>query len=68
MRLAWLAFAGIVACGDVVVQDACPISDGDGGQYTCARGAACPAGDGCNTCFCDDDGRLSCTLVGCPGR
>jgi Cys-rich repeat protein len=30
-------------------------------------GEAFPAGDGCNTCFCGDDGQVRCTLVVCPG-
>jgi hypothetical protein len=32
----------------------------------CARGAACPAGDGCNTCSCYGPGPLAaCTAIGC---
>lgn len=35
-----------------------------GGQ-THPPGSSFPAGDGCNTCFCDVDGTVSCTLVDC---
>jgi hypothetical protein len=34
------------------------------GGGTCALGAVCPAGDGCNTCMCTERGPL-CTLIGC---
>ena len=25
-----------------------------------------PAGDGCNSCHCNEDGEVSCTLLACP--
>ena len=32
----------------------------------CARGSACPAGDGCNTCSCYGPGPIAaCTTIGC---
>ncbi len=31
----------------------------------CNVGESCPAGDGCNTCRCESNGNLSCTLIGC---
>jgi hypothetical protein len=35
----------------------------DGETYE--RGETFPAGDGCNSCHCGDDGQVSCTLVAC---
>lgn len=35
------------------------------GGGTCAVGASCPAGDGCNSCSCSADGRLACTERAC---
>src|SRR5258706_3435372 len=32
---------------------------------TCVVGASCAADDGCNTCRCNANGTLSCTLIGC---
>jgi hypothetical protein len=40
--------------------------DGGGGQATeCEAGDTRPAGDGCNTCACNDDGGWSCTAIAC---
>src|SRR5688572_11495455 len=40
--------------------------DGDGGQGPeCEEGATKPAGDGCNTCTCDDGGSWGCTEMAC---
>lgn len=39
----------------------CTFPDG----RVCAVGQRCPAPDGCNTCVCNRDGTLSCTLLGC---
>jgi hypothetical protein len=35
------------------------------GGKTYQHGESFPAGDGCNTCYCSDDGEVSCTLRGC---
>lgn len=35
------------------------------GDRSYAHGDRFPADDGCNTCSCDVDGRVSCTLLGC---
>ncbi|HEX2873436.1 MAG TPA: hypothetical protein VHP33_19390 [Polyangiaceae bacterium] len=53
------AFAG---CGGVSSEadETCVYGD-DSYQ----RGERFPADDGCNTCVCDADGRVSCTLLGC---
>jgi hypothetical protein len=44
----------------------------EGGERepVCEPGATKDAEDGCNTCFCMDDGQWGCTLVGCgePGE
>jgi hypothetical protein len=54
-----LAAAG---CGGVsdAVEEACAYGD-----RSYARGERFPADDGCNTCSCEADGRVSCTLLGC---
>lgn len=31
-------------------------------------GESFPAGDGCNTCTCQADGSIGCTLIGCPSN
>jgi hypothetical protein len=33
-------------------------------KYT--RGQSFPAGDGCNTCTCDESGNVACTKIACP--
>jgi len=35
---------------------------------TYEAGMSFPAGDGCNECFCDDDGMIGCSAVACPPR
>jgi hypothetical protein len=35
------------------------------GEHVYDSGQNFPARDGCNTCSCDDDGRVSCTLLAC---
>jgi hypothetical protein len=54
-----MAMAGLVAsaCAD---DESC---DWEGETYEV--GDVWPAGDGCNSCACDDDGEVSCTLVAC---
>ncbi len=39
-----------------------PCTLGDGTELE--NGESAPAGDGCNTCTCDN-GELACTLIGC---
>ena len=40
--------------------------EGGGGQGNeCDPGDEKPAGDGCNTCSCTDDGTWACTEIGC---
>lgn len=41
--------------------NACLLPNGS----SCPRGTSCPAGDGCNTCTCDRDGHVGCTLIAC---
>jgi hypothetical protein len=52
------------ACGGLVT-----VVKGDGEcvtpQGTFSVGEEFPAGDGCNTCVCEQDGDYSCTLIGC---
>lgn len=31
----------------------------------CPANTSCPAGDGCNTCFCGNDGTATCSTTGC---
>ncbi len=40
----------------------------DAGAEPCTPGDTRPADDGCNTCFCDDDGSWACTEMGCVGE
>jgi hypothetical protein len=65
MRRWWIAlvcFAALAGCD----------SDDEGGDYCVYQGqvypigASWPAGDGCNTCYCDESG-WSCTLIACEG-
>jgi hypothetical protein len=42
-------------------QRSCALPNGG----TCAAGASCPAGDGCNECACLNDGSLQCTQRAC---
>lgn len=79
-RLAPLGLAlALAACGGSVVtpvptadastdtppaidaQTGCPLGNGT----LCARGQSCPSPDGCNTCFCDQNGFLVCTARAC---
>jgi hypothetical protein len=67
LLLATLAGPGFAAC-DLPQKDIGNESDtandsGMGGA--CEPGDEMPADDGCNTCFCDDDGQWGCTLLGC---
>ena len=42
--------------------------DGRCSSDACTPGSTVPAGDGCNTCTCQADGTLACTLIDCnPG-
>jgi hypothetical protein len=40
-------------------------SAGEGNGGECEPGDREPAGDGCNTCTCTDDGEWACTEIGC---
>lgn len=75
-RLALIFAASLAACSSTVTNgpsDAATDVAVDGGAFCtlpnggrCARGASCPAGDGCNTCAClGDSPTASCTLIGC---
>ena len=47
------------------VPDANPVSCAFPDGRHCAIGTSCPAGDGCNTCTCNDHAQLTCTLLDC---
>lgn len=58
-----VALAGAAGCKVNVVEEG-----GDGCEYngeTYDVGESFPAGDGCNTCSCQEDGTVGCTLIGC---
>lgn len=60
----------IVLCLIAVLSHGGCDGDDDGGGYCVYQGtaypygASWPAGDGCNTCYCDESG-WSCTLIAC---
>jgi hypothetical protein len=61
--------AMLVTVAAVLMLAAAPACDDDTCEWrgeTYQRGESFPAGDGCNTCHCGDDGQVSCTLVACP--
>jgi hypothetical protein len=55
-----MAMAALVAsaCDD---EETC---EWDGQTYDV--GETFPAGDGCNSCHCNEDGEVTCTLLACP--
>jgi hypothetical protein len=57
----WLvAIAFLVGCEGGKGGGACEF-----GGETHQIGETFPAGDGCNSCHCDEDGEVSCTLLEC---
>jgi hypothetical protein len=77
-KLAWsisigLTFGLAIACDlpDKDLGDETASAGGDGSASgggpsgECEPGDEMPAGDGCNTCTCEDDGTWACTLLGC---
>ena len=67
-RFRLLHFAGLwlTACGGAASGN--PPSGGVTCTYngqTYAPGDSFPAADGCNSCGCNEDGRVACTLIGC---
>ena len=75
--IGWLLLlaATITACGGVVKKDPSskdPDPKDDSMPVTCTyhgatytSGASFPAGDGCNSCSCSEDGSVGCTEIGC---
>ncbi|MCR9166211.1 MAG: hypothetical protein ACE37F_32010 [Nannocystaceae bacterium] len=76
MNMRWM----MMACLSLCASTACDLPDknigdetqgdetqGDSGEPgdDCEPGDQVPAADGCNTCYCEDDGTLSCTEIGC---
>ena len=75
--LGMLALLGLAAC-DLPTKDigseTAGATDGtddgagtvaDGGDEPCQSGDSKPADDGCNTCYCSEDGHWGCTQIGC---
>ena len=67
-RFAWLTlgsalFTLATACGPNRDGGSGATCDYDGKTYE--AGGPFPATDGCNTCFCDEDGYVGCTEMGC---
>src|SRR5258708_2448988 len=64
LSLAVIAWC-LAACASTVTPageaHACALPNGS----TCAAGATCPAGDGCNQCSCGADGSVRCTQQAC---
>ena len=62
-RFLLLHFAGLwlAACGGASSSDV--TCNYNGHVYT--HGERFPADDGCNTCSCDEQGRVACSLLGC---
>ncbi len=52
------------ACEGICVDNEPGVCHYDGQLYP--PGASFPADDGCNTCFCSDDGFVGCTEMACP--
>lgn len=76
MNMRWM----MMACLSLCASTACDLPDKNIGDETmgdetqgdsgtpgddCEPGDEVPAADGCNTCFCEEDGSLSCTEIGC---
>ena len=64
-----------MACLSLLGATGCDLADKDIGDETmggsgepgddCEPGDEVPAADGCNTCYCEDDGTLTCSAIGC---
>lgn len=76
MNMRWM----MTACLSLCAATACDLPDKNIGDETqgdetqgdsgnpgddCTPGDSVPAADGCNTCYCEEDGTLSCTLIDC---
>lgn len=76
MNMRWM----MMACLSLCAATACDLPDKNIGDETqgddtqgdsgtpgddCEPGETVPAADGCNTCFCEEGGFLSCTEIGC---
>ena len=58
---AWASLVLVAACGS---EPAPPVTCELHGRMF-EPGDSFPAGDGCNTCHCMEDGQVGCTLIGC---